>query len=253
MPVLLAPLVPSIQRARRAHGRRRQEMAIIETAAPDLAQVKQRQQQMWASGDFHAGRGADPAGRRRARASALDLQAGWRVLDVACGSGNAALAAARLGCEAVGVDYVPALLARGRRRAEAEGLDVDLEEGDAEAIPFRDGEFDAVRLGLRVDVRAGPASGRRPSSRASPSRRPDRARDVDARRLHRRDAEGRRAARAAARRCRLADPVGHRDLPRASSSATRSRRSACRSGRSSSASAPPTPSSTSSAPTTGRR
>src|SRR5207247_10016685 len=73
-----------------------------------------------------------------------DLQAGWRVLDVATGSGNAAIAAARLGCTAVGVDYVPALLERGRRRAAAEGLEVELLEGDAEALPFPDDSFDAV-------------------------------------------------------------------------------------------------------------
>src|SRR5215210_7083571 len=73
-----------------------------------------------------------------------DLHAGWRVLDVATGSGNAAIAAARLGSTAVGVDYVPALLERGRERAAAEGLDIELLEGDAEALPFADASFDAV-------------------------------------------------------------------------------------------------------------
>ena len=73
-----------------------------------------------------------------------DLRAGWHVLDVATGSGNAAIAAARLGCHAIGVDYVPSLLERGRERAAAEGLDVALLEGDAEALPFPDRSFDAV-------------------------------------------------------------------------------------------------------------
>src|SRR3954470_3443240 len=100
---------------------------------PDLERVKERQQQMWASGDFHAvATLIQPVAD--ILCDAVDLQAGWRVLDVACGSGNAALAAARCGCDAVGIDYVPALLARGRRRAEAEGLTLDLREGDAEAI-----------------------------------------------------------------------------------------------------------------------
>ena len=109
----------------------------------DLAAVKQRQQQAWASGDF-----AVVAARIVLVAEHLcdtaDLHAGWRVLDVATGSGNAAIAAARLGCEAVGVDYVPALLERGRERAAAEQLEVELLEGDAESLPFEDGSFDAV-------------------------------------------------------------------------------------------------------------
>jgi SAM-dependent methyltransferase len=66
------------------------------------------------------------------------------VLDVATGSGNAALAAARRGCQAVGVDYVPALLERGRIRALAEHLSVKFLEGDAEQLPFADAAFDAV-------------------------------------------------------------------------------------------------------------
>jgi len=115
---------------------------LVETT-PDLAAVKQRQQQAWASGDFHV-----VAARIVLVAEHLcdtaDLHAGWRVLDVATGSGNAAIAAARLGCSAVGVDYVPALLERGRERAAAEGLDVSLLEGDAEALPFPDRSFDAV-------------------------------------------------------------------------------------------------------------
>ena len=109
----------------------------------DLAQVKSRQQQMWGSGDFHAvAFMIQPVADQVCQAA--DLQAGWRVLDVACGSGNAALAAARCGCEVTGTDYVPDLMERGRRRAEAEGVSIDLREGDAEAIPFADGEFDAV-------------------------------------------------------------------------------------------------------------
>jgi SAM-dependent methyltransferase len=112
-------------------------------STPDLAAIKQRQQQAWASGDF-----AVVAARIVLVAEHLcdtaDLRAGWRVLDVATGSGNAAIAAARLGCEAVGIDYVPGLLERGRERAAAEQLDVQLVEGDAESIPFEDASFDAV-------------------------------------------------------------------------------------------------------------
>src|SRR2546430_5623000 len=115
----------------------------MDATAPDLGAIKQRQQQTWASGDFSV-----VAARIVLVAEHLcdtaDLHAGWRVLDVATGSGNAAIAAARLGCTAVGVDYVPALLERGRIRAAAERLPVELLEGDAESLPFPDASFDAV-------------------------------------------------------------------------------------------------------------
>ena len=110
---------------------------------PDYSAVKHRQQATWASGDFSV-----VAARIVYQAEQLcetaDLQAGWRVLDVATGSGNAALAAARRGCESVGIDYVPALLERGRTRAEAEHLSVEFLKGDAEQLPFPDASFDAV-------------------------------------------------------------------------------------------------------------
>lgn len=111
--------------------------------SPDLAAVKKRQQATWASGDFSV-----VASRIVLQAELLceaaNLQAGWRVLDVATGSGNAAIGAARRGCRAVGLDYVPALLESGRIRARDEHLDVEFIEGDAEKLPFPDGSFDAV-------------------------------------------------------------------------------------------------------------
>src|SRR5689334_14514096 len=114
-----------------------------EATSPDFDAIKERQQQAWSSGDF-----AVVASRivlvAEQLCDAADLRAGWRVLDVATGSGNAAIAAARLGCTAIGVDYVPELLERGRRRAGVEGLPVELLEGDAEALPFEDASFDAV-------------------------------------------------------------------------------------------------------------
>ena len=110
---------------------------------PDLAAIKQRQQATWASGDYHM-IGTQIQIVSELLIEALDVHSTERVLDVATGSGNAALAAARRGCPVVGVDYVPALLDRARRRAEAEGLEAEFIEGDAEALPFADGSFDVV-------------------------------------------------------------------------------------------------------------
>ncbi len=112
-------------------------------ATPDLAAIKQRQQATWASGDYHM-IGTQILIVSELLIEALDLHSTERVLDVATGSGNAALAAARRGCAVVGLDYVPALLERARLRAEAEGLEAEFVEGDAEALPFEDASFDVV-------------------------------------------------------------------------------------------------------------
>lgn len=110
---------------------------------PDLAAIKQRQQATWATGDYHM-IGTQIVIVSELLIEALDLHSTEHVLDVATGSGNAALAAARRGCEVTGLDYVPALLERARRRAEAEGVDVTFVEGDAEALPFTDNSLDVV-------------------------------------------------------------------------------------------------------------
>jgi len=113
------------------------------SAAPDLAAVKTRQQAAWSSGDY-AVIGATLQIVGEELCEALDLRAGQKVLDVAAGNGNASLAAARRWCEVVSTDYVPALLERGRARAAAEGLALDFQQADAEALPFADATFDAV-------------------------------------------------------------------------------------------------------------
>jgi ubiquinone/menaquinone biosynthesis C-methylase UbiE len=110
---------------------------------PDLTAIKGRQQQTWASGDF-AAVGATLPIVSEMLCEAVDLRAGERVLDVATGSGNTAIAAARRFSAVSGVDYVPALLDRARERAAAERLTVDFREGDAEAIPYPDASFDVV-------------------------------------------------------------------------------------------------------------
>jgi SAM-dependent methyltransferase len=110
---------------------------------PDFAGIKDRQQATWASGDYHM-IGTQIQIVSELLIESLDLRSTERMLDVATGSGNAALAAARRGADVVGIDYVPALLDRARRRTEAEGLEVRYVEGDAEALPFADGAFDVV-------------------------------------------------------------------------------------------------------------
>jgi ubiquinone/menaquinone biosynthesis C-methylase UbiE len=113
------------------------------TPALDLEAVKVRQRATWGSGDFAIiGTTLQIVGESLCEAA--DLAAGSRVLDVACGNGNATLAAARRFCVTVGVDYVPALLARAQERAAAERLPIDFVEGDAEALPFPAESFDSV-------------------------------------------------------------------------------------------------------------
>src|SRR4030095_11563172 len=105
--------------------------------------VKALQQAMWASGDFAVvGTTLQIVGELLCEG--VDLRAGERVLDVAAGNGNATLAAARRFAHVTSTDYVPTLLERGRRRAEAEGLDVTFEVADAEALPYPTASFDVV-------------------------------------------------------------------------------------------------------------
>jgi len=110
---------------------------------PDYANIKQRQQVTWASGDF-AVIGITLQIVGEALAEAVDIRAGERVLDVAAGNGNATLAAARRFAEVTSTDYVPELLNKGRARATVEGLQVKFRVADAEDLPFEDGSFDAV-------------------------------------------------------------------------------------------------------------
>ena len=69
---------------------------------------------------------------------------GSHVLDVACGTGNLAVLAARRGCVVSGIDIASNLIDQARTRAAAEGLHIDFKEGDAEALPFVGGQFDLV-------------------------------------------------------------------------------------------------------------
>jgi len=110
----------------------------------DLDAIRNVQQKTWSEGDFGMVAGLVMMVAEEL-AEALDIVPGERVLDVACGSGNGAIAAARRAWgNTVGADFVPALLERGRERAATERLGVEFVEADATALPCEDGEFDVV-------------------------------------------------------------------------------------------------------------
>jgi SAM-dependent methyltransferase len=109
----------------------------------DLSALKRRQQTTWSAGDY-AVIGTTLQLTGELLCEAVDLRAGRQVLDVAAGNGNATLAAARRWAEVTSTDYVPALLERGRERAQAERLPVTFQEADAEQLPFADDTFDVV-------------------------------------------------------------------------------------------------------------
>ena len=120
-------------------------MTVQTAPAPtiDLAALKAKQQLAWSSGDYaRIGVTLQVTGEELAEALALAPDA--RALDVAAGNGNASLALARRWARVTSTDYVEALLEQGRRRAEAEALELTYRVADAEDLPFAAGEYDAV-------------------------------------------------------------------------------------------------------------
>jgi ubiquinone/menaquinone biosynthesis C-methylase UbiE len=113
------------------------------TTIPNLEAVKANQKATWEAGDFGqiARTIENVAEEFMAR---QPLQPGARVLDVACGTGNLAVIAARRGCVVSGIDIASNLIRQAGARAAAEGLRIDFEEGDAEALPFAAAQFDLV-------------------------------------------------------------------------------------------------------------
>jgi len=108
---------------------------------PNLEAIKARQKATWESGDF----GQIALSIENFAEDFMARQPmvrGSRVLDVACGTGNLAVIAARNGCAAHGIDIAANLIAQAKIRAGVAGLSIDFEEGDAEALPFGDGGFD---------------------------------------------------------------------------------------------------------------
>lgn len=111
---------------------------------PGLTEMKQRTRATWAAGDFPAiaRRALWPVGERLVQR--IGIGRGEDVLDVACGTGNAAIRAAQAGGRVVGVDLTPELFEAGRREAADAGVEIEWVEGDAEALPFDDASFDVV-------------------------------------------------------------------------------------------------------------
>ncbi len=111
---------------------------------PGLAESKQRTRATWAAGDFPevARLTLWPVGDRLVRL--VGVGRGEDVLDIACGTGNAALRAAQAGGRTTGLDLTPELFEAGRALAADAGVEIDWVEGDAEELPFPDGSFDVV-------------------------------------------------------------------------------------------------------------
>lgn len=109
----------------------------------EMSELKARLRKTWMTGDYdrfcrYMEKGAEEFFAR------LPIEPGARLLDVACGAGQLALIAARSGAEVTGCDIATNWLEQAQARADTEGLSVRFEEGDAEALPYRDGQFDIV-------------------------------------------------------------------------------------------------------------
>src|SRR5947208_6245283 len=113
------------------------------SAAPDLGQLKSRMKATWMAGDF--GQIANfTATEAENFVNRICIPTGAKVLDVACGTGNTAIPAARTGAAVTGVDIATNLLSQASARAAREQVNVEFKEGDAEDLPFGDATFDVV-------------------------------------------------------------------------------------------------------------
>jgi ubiquinone/menaquinone biosynthesis C-methylase UbiE len=113
------------------------------TPPEDFAELKQRLRATWMAGDF-----GQIAQRNEHEAESfirrLNLKPGAKMLDVACGTGNTSIPAARAGAQVIGIDIAPNLLEQARQRAAAENLKIEFVEADAEKLPYAAGQFDVV-------------------------------------------------------------------------------------------------------------
>ncbi|HXH52199.1 MAG TPA: class I SAM-dependent methyltransferase [Sphingomicrobium sp.] len=110
---------------------------------PELQTLKARSRQTWMDGDYGKVAQSIQAAAEEFVAR-FALAPGTRVLDVACGTGNVAIPAAKAGAEVTGIDIAPNLLEQARHRARAESLSIAFVEGDVEDLPYADESFDLV-------------------------------------------------------------------------------------------------------------
>lgn len=109
----------------------------------EMQSLKSKLRGMWIAGDFGEIAKSIEAGAEEFVAR-LDLKPGMRILDVACGTGNLAIPAAKAGADVTGIDIAPNLIEQAKQRADAEGLKAIFEVGDAEALPYEDASFHVV-------------------------------------------------------------------------------------------------------------
>jgi SAM-dependent methyltransferase len=110
---------------------------------PELEMLKTKLRATWTAGDFSQIAKAYTKGAEQF-VERLQLKPGMTFLDVACGSGNLAIPAARAGATVTGMDIAPAMVEQARENAQREGLKAQFDEGDAEALEYMDESFDVV-------------------------------------------------------------------------------------------------------------
>jgi ubiquinone/menaquinone biosynthesis C-methylase UbiE len=106
--------------------------------------LKQKHRAMWAQGDYPALASELVSDLGAILVDACGIRPRQRVLDVAAGAGNAAIPAAMMNAEVIASDLTPEMFDAGRRQAADRGAELEWKEGDAEALPFEDNEFDVV-------------------------------------------------------------------------------------------------------------
>ena len=121
----------------------RKENLMMTTLTPEMEALKAKLKVTWMAGDFEQIAKSYRLGAAEF-VSRLDLKPGERILDVACGTGNLTIPAARKGAKVIGLDIAPNLLEQGREWAKAEGLAIQFDEGDVEELPYEDASFDTV-------------------------------------------------------------------------------------------------------------